>query len=153
MNVFHVSFYVVSSIEFCSDPPLQFALKRTATLPCIAGLQFRPRTHRARLYAQITLPPVFGFEVAHSLDLVFPSIPHRHVRKSVAGHHETLCAVLCHEEWDESVAFGRGWSVHPVGLTGEGKRRGFFREGLRGADFVDVRRGLEAFDRSFVNVL
>lgn len=134
---------------------LQFAHKSTTTLPRISSLEFRPRTHTAGFNAQVSLPAIFRLEVAHSLDFVGPAIPYRHVGKRVAGHDKDRFASLGDCQGYEGglglVVCGR--SVDSVGLAGEGDGGGGLGEGLGSADFVDVRRGGEAFDCGFVDIL
>jgi hypothetical protein len=132
----------------------QLTLECGTALPGVAGLEFRPGTDGAGLYAQIALPAILGFEVAHALDLLFPAVPHRHVRQGLAGDDETLRSVLGHHERDQSIiVLVARWGVDPVCLGGEGEGGGGFSEGLCIADLVDVRGVGEAFHGGFVDVL
>jgi hypothetical protein len=124
----------------------QLRLERGATLPRITTLQLGPARDGARLDAQIPQPAVLGFEVAHALDLVLPSVPHRDVGQAVPRHNKRWRATLV----DRQSALR---SVHAVGLARAGECVGLLGEGLRAAYLVDELRGGKARDRGFVDVL
>lgn len=132
----------------------QLTLPRSTALPSIASLEFRPRADRTGLYAQITLPAVLGFKVAHALDLVLPAVPHRHVRQGLARDEEAVCTALGDYQGHQGAVVLAAWrGVDPVGLRGEGKGRRGFGKGLGVADFVDVWGLVESFHGGFVDVL
>lgn len=131
----------------------QLTLPGDTTLPGIASLELGPRVDGARFDAQISQPAIFGFKVAHALDLVHPAVPHRHIRQGVAAHHKTLLATLFDHDGHCRLVLARRRCINSVRLARESQVGRFFGKGLSGAHFVDVRRRFEAGDGGLVNVL
>lgn len=127
----------------------QLALERGTALPRIATLQLGPSVDRTRLNTQVPLPAIFRFEVAHSLDLVFPAVPDRNVGQLISHDDEAGLAILA----DGDLAIGRFGGVDTVGLTGADDVVGSFGEVVGAADFVDVACTGQTGDRGLGDVL